>query len=114
MKKFLLIISVLLFVISGCASPKAEEPGNAFPVMAQYDGILYFRRGVVLYELPEDFEKAGEINCVETHSIAKDFDGNEEGYLYKNKDGELLFVYKEWHEITDGGKEPFLVLVPEE
>lgn len=113
MKKIIAILLMLLFLFMGCKKT-LQEPGNAFPVIIQYEETLYFHKGAVLYELPENFEKIGTVNCVDTHSIAKNFEGNEEGYIYKNKNGELLFKYKEWNKTTDGEKEPFLVLVPEE
>ncbi len=116
MKKFLLIISVLLFVISGCAASDSQEPGNAYPTMAQYNGELYVFHGKTADEIPEGFEYLGEINCVDTHSIANDLDGNEEGRLYKNsaQPDILCYEYIEWDEQLNGKKAPILFLERDE
>ncbi|MBR3609929.1 MAG: hypothetical protein IKL57_00495 [Oscillospiraceae bacterium] len=113
MKRIIILFLSAVIFLSGCGAEK-NEPGNAFPVMVRYEGITYFHRGKVIFELPADYEKIGAINCVEALSIEKDLDGNEEGYLYRNEEGDYLFEYKDWNESKDGGKEPFLVLVPEE
>lgn len=116
MKKIIAMALILLFVFAGCRAEKPEEPGNAYPIMAQYEGKFYFFRGKLTKAVPEGYEYLGKINCVDTHSIEKDLDGNEEGYLYKN-DGEsdlLCFEYKEWDEELNGKKAPILFLERDE
>ncbi|MBP1569990.1 MAG: membrane lipoprotein lipid attachment site-containing protein [Oscillospiraceae bacterium] len=112
MKKLFVLILVLL-MLSGCSNEK-EEPGNAYPVMMQYDGVMYFHKGYCVYEITENFEIVGEIKKVPANEIKDDFEGNEAGFIYENAEtGELLFKYKNWNEKANNGKEPFLLLVSE-
>ncbi|MBR6657811.1 MAG: hypothetical protein IKL18_06555 [Oscillospiraceae bacterium] len=112
MKKLFLMVLALL-VLFGCSNEK-EEPGNAYPIMMQYNGTMYFHRGHCNYEMNENSELVGEIKEVPVNKIKNDFEGNEAGFIYKNTEtGEFWFQYKNWDKAVNGEKEPFLLLVPE-
>lgn len=111
--KRLFLLFLALLMLFGCSDEK-EEPGNAYPIMMQYNGIMYFHRGCCINETDESFELFGEIKEVPANEIENDFEGNEAGFIYKNTEtGELWFQYKDWDETVSGEKEPFLLLVPE-
>ena len=83
----------------------------ALPVHLYYDESLYFYDGHVVYILPKGVELIGETNNIGNATKERNFDGNEDGYVYKNlEENEILyFRWKEWDESVDG-KEPYLLL----
>lgn len=112
----LVVAAVLcLTVFCGCQPENVQklEPGSAQPVNFRYDGRLYSHDGHVVYALPDGLTLLGETNNVgNTFPLEHDFDCNEDGFVYADPDNiqVIYFQWEQWDELTDGGKEPYLIL----